>query len=160
MFRHTTEQHHNTITGGYRVAGFSFGGFERQYRRRERKRIEEKHKEVTWTEQLIIGLSLGMTEQEFWNSTPFELYIRQLAQEEKIKRESIVNMHLLNNFLGAFGGSSVTYDDIFGYLQIKDLKLKQITDFRLENGKIDHEKWREYLKNTAIPEMEKHGLRR
>ena len=101
-----------------------------------------------------------MTEQEFWKSTPFQLYIRQQAQEERIKRENIVNIHLLNNFLGAFGGNSITYDDIFGYLQIKDLKLKQITDFRLESGKIDHEAWRKYLKETAIPEMEKHGLRR
>lgn len=98
-----------------------------------------------------------MTEHEFWSSTPFEIYIENQAAELKVRRDNVVNIQLLNAVLSFGGGDSVNFDDLFGYLQAKDLNFLSPKDFT-ENGEFDREGYKKYLKETVIPTKKERGI--
>ena len=89
--------------------------------------------------------------------TPYELHIENQAFETKFKRNNIINLELLNAVTGFMGGSRLSFDEILGYKTLKDYKLKNIEYFR-ENGKINIEKWNEYLENVVKPTKRKLGI--
>lgn len=109
------------------------------------------------TEQLIFAKSLGISTEEFWEMTPFELHIENQAFEMKFKREHVLELQLLNVALSFGGADTVNYDDILGYQQLKDFKFKTITDF-VKNGKLQKDKWEQYLKEVVEPIRRKEGI--
>ena len=89
--------------------------------------------------------------------TPYELHIENQAFEMKFKRNNIINLELLNAVTGFMGGSRLDFDEILGYKTLKDYNLKSIDSF-MKDGKIDFERWEEYLENVVKPVKRKLGL--
>lgn len=89
--------------------------------------------------------------------TPFELHIENQAYELRFKRENIVNLQLLN-YIGAFlGVDRVSYDDMLGYLQVKDLNFKSSSDF-VKDGKFDKKAYDKYIEEVVEPTKRERGL--
>jgi hypothetical protein len=109
------------------------------------------------TEELIFAKTMGISTEDFWDMTPFELHIENQAFEMKFKREHILDLQLLNVALSFGGAKSVNYDDILGYQQMKDFNLKNITNFN-KDGNFQKEEWEKYLKDVVIPIRVKLGM--
>ena len=100
---------------------------------------------------------MGLSDDEFWDMTPFELHIENQSFEMKFKREHLLELQLLNTVLSFCGADRTSFEDVLGYKQLKDLKFKSFEDFVFK-GKFNKEKYDEYVKNVVIPTKRKEGL--
>ena len=104
---------------------------------------------------MILARSLGIKQADFWQMTPFDLHIEYQAEEERIKRENRINLLMLNSWIS---DGNITFDDVMGYMQVKDLKFKSLEAFRGADGKIKREEYDKYIKEVVIPEKAKYGF--
>ena len=91
---------------------------------------------------LVLALSLGFTEEEFWNMTPFQLETHLLAREEKFRYDKSLELLTLNTIRNLMSKNiQVTMDDL------QRRKIKRYRDFDSFKTADDYEA---YLRREGV----------